>query len=137
MDQPYEQLLQASLDELERAQRELAEAQQSISEISTTCTSPDRSVSVTVDGHGDVRAVGFPTTEYSLMSGAELGRLIVATIRTAREEMADRVRDIMGPLLEREGLLGGVDGTPVPDMLSSLRDMLGSHDGSSRNGLRQ
>src|SRR5512139_1934649 len=91
--------LRATQDALGGVQRELAET-------TTSSTAHNRSVTVTVDGHGEITTIAFPTGAYRSMAPAELGELLVETIREARQAASQTAVSLFTPLMPPGTKLG-------------------------------
>jgi DNA-binding protein YbaB len=87
---------EAALAALEREQRKLAEVTRVINEETVTVRAKDRSLTVTLDGRGEVTNIGFNGVKYRSMAPAELSHLLVETIRTGRAQCAQKMAEVMG-----------------------------------------
>jgi hypothetical protein len=79
-------------------------------------TSRDHCLVVTVDARGELAALGFLGTRYRSAAPAELADLIVETVAAARQEAAERVARIFGPLIP-----AGVDTSDWGPAFAALR----------------
>ncbi|MEV0135000.1 YbaB/EbfC family nucleoid-associated protein [Dactylosporangium sp. NPDC050688] len=93
--------LRATQDALDAVQREL-------SETTTSSTSRNRAVTVTVDGRGEITAITFPTGAHRSMAPAELGELLVETIREARQAASQTAVSLFTPLMPSGTNLGAL-----------------------------
>jgi DNA-binding protein YbaB len=81
-------------DRIESAKAELAARKASV-------TSADHLVTVTVDAHNAVVDIKFHTTKYRTMAPDQLSRTLVDVLGRARQEMADAVVEVFGPLMDQ------------------------------------
>jgi DNA-binding protein YbaB len=103
-------LIQETLDELRSTQTRLAAARRKLHGTTSKASSPDRMVTVTVDAKGEVAAITFNTQKFRKMAPAELGSVLVETIREARQESRERVSSTFQPFFPQ--------GTSVTDILT-------------------
>jgi DNA-binding protein YbaB len=99
------------LNELRQQESTLHEMQRQVSEQTTSVSTRDHAITVTVDGRGEVIALTFNNSRYRRMSPAELGDAIVTVIADARRDAAERAVEVYAPMLpEGVALPGQVDG---------------------------
>ena len=94
-------------DRIEAAKAELASR-------TTSATSPDRMVTVTMNAENSVVGLKFNTTKYRSMPPEQLARTLLDVLERARREMADTVVEVFGPLMDqhddlRAAMTGGTD----------------------------
>ncbi|HWB37736.1 MAG TPA: YbaB/EbfC family nucleoid-associated protein [Rugosimonospora sp.] len=101
--------------EYEERKRAIAGLQQSLGSQATTVQSKNRELSVTMDANGQVTEVKFLSGRYRSMSGAELGALVVDTIRQARRQCLESVAAAYRTVLPA--------GLPLMDVLNGSTDI--------------
>jgi DNA-binding protein YbaB len=82
----FDEVMAEMMARLDKKREEVAQLYESQDEVTGTARSPRRQVSATVDARGEVVEVKFHGQSYKTMDPADLGKLIVTTIRDAREE---------------------------------------------------
>ncbi|MEU3650076.1 YbaB/EbfC family nucleoid-associated protein [Lentzea sp. NPDC034063] len=99
MSSPLQDQLEEALAEYRKQRAGLKALQERMSELSSTATAPRNVVSVTVDTHGQVTGVGFPTGAFKNMTPTELANIVCDTARKAqamaREKTAELVESMM------------------------------------------
>ncbi|WP_414941844.1 YbaB/EbfC family nucleoid-associated protein [Amycolatopsis sp. cmx-11-51] len=96
-------------DRIESAKAELASR-------TTSATSADHLVTVTVDAQNTVVGMKFHTTKYRSMPPEQLARTLLDVLGRARREMADTVVEVFGPLMDqRDDLRAAMTGTTEVD----------------------
>lgn len=108
MTTPLQNQVEQAMARLRETQDRLGAVQRELAETTTKSTSHNRAVTITVDGQGEISAVAFPTNAYRSMAPAELGDLLVATIRDARRAAAQTAAALYTPLLPGGSRLGDV-----------------------------
>jgi DNA-binding protein YbaB len=103
------------LADLGRQREAVGTFQQELAEATTTVAPRNRSISVTVDGQGELVDIKFPSQSYRTMAPAELGRLIVDTVTEARAEARDKAVAMLRDLAPT--------GLPVGDILRGPVDL--------------
>ncbi|GLZ02006.1 YbaB/EbfC family nucleoid-associated protein [Actinoplanes sp. NBRC 103695] len=96
--------LEALFSVLADEQHKLAEFQRKMSEASTVVDSPNRMVSATFDGRGELVKLTFNNTRYRTMSAAELATTLMDTIKRGRAAAFSQIDQLAG----RE-VLPGID----------------------------
>lgn len=124
MSNPLQDKIEQAFADLEHSQAAITAIQDELAAGSTTVTSKNRAVEVTVDGHGAVTEIKFPTKAYRTMAPAELGSLLVETLGEARRESEEAATNLMrttlpdsGPLLAAFG--GSTDFDTVLEELTT------------------
>jgi DNA-binding protein YbaB len=84
-------LLREAADELRQQQARLKSIRGELQDVTFKATSKDRMITVTIDTTGEVSSIAFNTAKFRRMAPAELGAILVETIRQARAESRDRV----------------------------------------------
>jgi DNA-binding protein YbaB len=120
--------------EYEKARQDLATAQQQLAGISGKARSKNRMLSVTVDGHGNVSEVKLHGARWRNMPPGELGELIVATIKDAREAAQKEKGAVLGPLMpDGQDLSGAIDWAAAfpdtPQLPAVIKDFLAGGPG--------
>ena len=86
----YDLIREAAAD-LDRKQRRLREIRAELAGTATKVSSVDNMVSVELDATGELTSVKFNSQKYRRMPPAELGAVLVDTIKRARAQSRDRV----------------------------------------------
>jgi DNA-binding protein YbaB len=86
MTSAFDHAMSDVLANLARKREDLARIHGSMDEVTNTVRSRRRQVSVTVDGRGEILDLKFHGQSYKSMDPADLAKLILDTIREAREE---------------------------------------------------
>lgn len=105
MSNPLQDRIEQAFAEFEHSQAALTAIQDELAANSTTVASKNRAVQVTVDGHGDVTEIKFPTKAYRTMAPAELGSLLVETLGEARREAVESATNLVRTTLPDSGPL--------------------------------
>src|SRR5258708_38379600 len=66
-------------------------------ELSGTAVSKRQSVKITVNVHGEITAIEFPTGAYKRMTPTELAEVVKATAQEAKAKAVDELRTLMQP----------------------------------------
>ena len=106
-----------------RDQRERIDAAKAELEARTaSATSPDHMVTVTVDAQSAVVGIKFHTTRYRSMPPEQLSRTLLDVLGRAKQEMADAVVEVFGPLMDqRTDLRAAMSGhTELDDAFSAI-----------------
>jgi nucleoid-associated protein EbfC len=115
-DNPFGGLdLNALLGQAQQMQEQLASAQERLAEATVDGTVAGGAVTVTVNGVGELQRVDIKAGEFDggdADSLADLGDLIIAAYRDARQQADDLASQSLGPLA---GGLGGALGGDGPD----------------------
>jgi DNA-binding protein YbaB len=114
MGLPYEDAMKELMAEFESTRSNLAKAQESMQAASGTARSKSRMLSVTVDGHGEVTELKFHNQSWRTMAPGELSKVILQTIKDARQaaqkEMLASVSKLMPAGLDlTDAFAGKVD----------------------------
>ncbi|GAB1691052.1 YbaB/EbfC family nucleoid-associated protein [Krasilnikovia sp. M28-CT-15] len=88
----------------------LGRMQRDIADVTATVTGPRNAVGVTVDAHGDIVDLVFPTAAYRAMAPAELATLLRGVLSQARADAAGQVADIVHRHQGDQGRLGAAAG---------------------------
>ncbi|WP_406207955.1 YbaB/EbfC family nucleoid-associated protein [Kitasatospora sp. NBC_01560] len=123
-------------EQIEQAMNELAEQQAKMTakakelEVATaSVTSKDRMVTAVVGAQGQVVSLTFHTSAYRSMAPAELSRVLVEVLNTARADIGERVIEGMSSFSGLDELLRSsmTGGTELDDLLEPLRAMRPGH----------
>ncbi|MEO3928861.1 YbaB/EbfC family nucleoid-associated protein [Micromonosporaceae bacterium B7E4] len=106
----YEQLV----TEYERSRQRLATLHERMSALTSSATSDDGLVTVTVGARGELSTVEVEPRAYRRLAPTELGESIVATARKAGEQVAEQLRELLSPLMPA--------GVPVEKLLAPGAD---------------
>jgi DNA-binding protein YbaB len=104
MDGPLDDAMKELMAEYEKARSDLAKAHERIKSVSGKARSKNRMISVTVDSRGDVAELKFHGAAWRNKPPDELSKLIVQTIKDAREAAQKEMWAAVGPSLP-----GGLD----------------------------
>ncbi|MFC3499558.1 YbaB/EbfC family nucleoid-associated protein [Micromonospora krabiensis] len=111
MTGPLYDRIERTYAEFEQKKAAIGDIDRQVSETQTTVTAKNRALTVVVDGRGDVTEVKFLTNAHRTMAPAELGNLLVETIKEARTEArrkaATLFESVLSPGLPLAGLLSG------------------------------
>jgi DNA-binding protein YbaB len=99
MSSSLQEQLEQTLAEYRRKREDLRGMQQRMSEISVTIAAPRNVVSVTVDQHGQVTGVQFPTAAYRSMAPLELANTVRDTMQKAQQKARAELTEMMEPLM--------------------------------------
>ncbi len=108
-------MLKDQRDRIESAKADLASR-------TSSATSADHMVTVTVDAQNSVVGIKFNTTKYRSMPPEQLARTLLDVLGRAKEGMTDTVVEVFGPLMDqRDDLRAAMAGnTEVDKMFSGL-----------------
>jgi len=124
MSSPLHNSIEQAYAELERQKEALADVQSQLVDLTTTVTSKNRALTVTVDARGAVTAIKFLTSGYRQMAGPELAGLLIETMNQARDEAMART------VAQFQSILP--DSMPLHDMVQGRVDL----DGILRDAMR-
>lgn len=85
--------------ELRRQQARLKSIRKKLAATNTKISSRDRMVTVTISPNGDLKKIEFNSQKFRRMAPAELGAMLVETIRQAQAETRERFLRANEPLL--------------------------------------
>ena len=83
----------------ERQRAEFAELRQRVAAASSTVTSKNRMITVTVDAGGEITSLKFNTQAYRSMAQAELATAVLETIQEASQAVRSTVEQAVAPML--------------------------------------
>jgi DNA-binding YbaB/EbfC family protein len=92
--------LQAALAQAQQVQQQLLEAQQKIADTEVTGQAGGGLVEISLNGHGKVTAVRIDPGVVDPADVETLQDLIVGAFEDAAREMADTVKNLLGPLAQ-------------------------------------
>jgi DNA-binding protein YbaB len=90
---------ESAVAELRRTQERIKSVSENLRAKPTEVSSKDKMVTVAVDERGEVTSITFNTAKFRRMAPAELGAVLVETIRQARAVSRDRLMSAYKPLL--------------------------------------
>ncbi|MEV6229741.1 YbaB/EbfC family nucleoid-associated protein [Saccharopolyspora shandongensis] len=90
MSSPLFNEMEAAMAELRAQQAKIRDAQEQTQKETTSATSKDRMITVTVDHQQRLTAVRFDGTRYRSLAPAELANRIVELVREAQEDAAGK-----------------------------------------------
>lgn len=108
MSSPLQDQLEEALAEYQKQRAGLKALQERMAELSSTATAPRNVVSVTVDTHGQVTGVGFPTSAYKNMTPTELANVVCDTARKAQAMAREKTAELVESMMPT-----GLSGRPV------------------------
>ena len=88
--------LEAAFATLAEEQRKLADFQRKMGEASTTVESPNKLVSATFDGRGELVKLVFNNTKYRSMAPKELAGVVFDTLSRGRGEAFGKIGEMAG-----------------------------------------
>jgi hypothetical protein len=91
--------LEEATKELRRQQARLKAVRRKLERTATKVSSRDRMVTVTIDHTGDLERIEFNSQKYRRLPPAELGTVLVETIRQAQAQNRERLARAYQPLL--------------------------------------
>ncbi|MEV4560475.1 YbaB/EbfC family nucleoid-associated protein [Kitasatospora sp. NPDC049285] len=91
MNLDVEGRIEAAMAVMREQQQKMAAAKAELDKVTTTVTSKDRLVSVTVGPQGQVTSIKFLNTAYQSMAPAELSAALVTVLNEARGRMGEKV----------------------------------------------
>jgi DNA-binding protein YbaB len=96
----FEAAAEQALAHYRELRRDAMNIQQQIKEISATAVSKRQTVKVTVNVHGEISALEFPTGGYKRMTPTELAEAIKTTAQEAKAKALDDLNALMEPKLQ-------------------------------------
>lgn len=99
MPSGFESMLNEAMAAVHEQRDKLMRQQRSLNEITATVRSKRRQVSATVDARGELVELMFHGQSYRHMSPEDLGRLVVQTVREARNDAQTQLWESMGDSL--------------------------------------
>jgi DNA-binding protein YbaB len=114
MTSAFDSVFSEVMAELEKQRESLAELHKGLNEVNATVRSKRRQVSATVDGRGEIVELKFHGETFRTMPAPDLAKLIVDTIRQAKEEARSQSWESIGEALP--------DGAEIADVVSGDYD---------------
>ncbi|MEV0052204.1 YbaB/EbfC family nucleoid-associated protein [Saccharopolyspora shandongensis] len=99
MSYSFQDNLEQVLADYRRNRENLQALQEKMTEKSSTATAPRNAVSATVDIHGQVTAIAFPTNAYKNMAPAELANAVRDTVRKAQQQAREEMIGLVEPMM--------------------------------------
>ncbi|MEV6712782.1 YbaB/EbfC family nucleoid-associated protein [Lentzea sp. NPDC051208] len=99
MSSPLQDQFEKTLADYRKKRADLKDLQARMAEMSSTATAPRNVVAVTVDTHGQITGVSFPSNAYKNMAPAELGGIICDTVRKAQAMAREQLTELMEPMM--------------------------------------
>ncbi|MGW0436562.1 YbaB/EbfC family nucleoid-associated protein [Micromonospora sp. NPDC003197] len=145
MSSPLHDRIDQAYAEFEEKKSAIGDIERQMASAQTTVTAKNRALTVHVDGRGDLVEVKFPTNAYRTMAPAELGNLLVETVKAAREEAREKAtslfESILSPGLPLAGLIKGTTNADqmFDDAMRSIREAFGGGraPASGESGVRR
>jgi DNA-binding protein YbaB len=91
--------LEQTLAEYRQKRADLRKLQERMADMSSTATAPRKVVSATVDTHGRITGIAFPTNAYKNMAPAELANVVCDTVRKAQALAREELAELMEPMM--------------------------------------
>lgn len=95
MTSPYAHELERLREEYRRTRTEFVEVGKKLRTLTSTVTSPDGFLTMTVGPQGDLTELKFNNEKYRDMRPKELANAIQETLGKARDGLANQIRDVM------------------------------------------
>lgn len=95
----FDAAAEEALARYRQLRRDAMNTQRQVQEISGTAVSPRQTVKVTVNVHGEISALEFPTGGYKRMTPTELAEAIKATVAQAKAKALEELNALMEPKL--------------------------------------
>ena len=99
MSSPLQDQFEKTLAEYRKKRADLKDMQSRMAEMSSTATAPRNVVVATVDTHGQITGISFPSNAYKNMAPAELGTVICDTVRKAQTMAREQLVELMEPMM--------------------------------------
>lgn len=98
MSSSLQDQLEKTLADYQQRRTDLRELQARMAEMSSTATAPRNVVSATVDTHGQITGIAFPTNAYKGMAPAEIANVVCDTVRKAQAMARAEMVKLMEPI---------------------------------------
>lgn len=105
MTGPLHNRIEEAFAELQNAQAAIAGAQETLAGSTSSFTTHNRALTVTVDSQGRLTEVVFHTGAYRSMAPAELGTLLVEAARAAQDDAAQSAMATFQAVMPGNGML--------------------------------
>ena len=132
----YTEAMESMLERYRAAKTKAADIQQKLSAVTGTATAQRQTVKVTVNMHGEITALEFPTGAYKRMTPIELAEAITSTVASAKAKAVEAMREALEPeTADRPNLMSLLQGEL--DVAASMPDEMPMPDAISeylRNG---
>ncbi|MDT7785413.1 MAG: hypothetical protein QOF58_3832 [Pseudonocardiales bacterium] len=99
MSSSLQDQLEQTLAEYRKKRADLQEMQARMAEMSSTAAAPRNIVTATVDTHGQITGIAFPTNAYKNMAPAELANVVRDTVRKAQTMAREQLVELMEPMM--------------------------------------
>jgi DNA-binding protein YbaB len=99
MSSPLQDQLEQALAEYRQRRADMQQLQVTMAGMSSTVTAPRNVVSATVDSHGQVIAVVFPSKAYKNLAPAELATVVCETVGKAQTMAREELAELMEPMM--------------------------------------
>jgi DNA-binding protein YbaB len=121
----YQEQLGQLMAQLDGKRKELLTAREDMAQQTAKVTSKDRMVTVVVGAQSELRELKFHTEQYRSMAPAELSKVLVEVIETARTQVRDKLLQNAAPLMAvgeqlRDSLIGG---SPLHSLIGDVGRM--------------
>jgi hypothetical protein len=122
MTPSYEASVDALMSQLERQQETIEQSLRAAAAIHASASSPDHTVTVTLNQLGDITELTFAGGRHRSMPPAELSRIVIDTVAAAKADLRRQLADVYQKLTP-----GSLDLADVMsgdfDVAKTLRDM--------------
>lgn len=99
MSSSLQDQLEQTLAEYRQRRADLKDMQAKMAEMSSTASAPRNVVTATVDTHGQITGITFPTNAYKNMAPAELATVVCDTVRKAQVMAREQLVELMEPMM--------------------------------------
>ncbi|SFR29910.1 YbaB/EbfC DNA-binding family protein [Lentzea waywayandensis] len=99
MSSSLQDQLEQTLAEYRQKRADLQQMQEKMAEMSSTASAPRKVVTATVDTHGQITGIAFPTNAYKNMAPAELAKVVRETVRKAQTMAREQLVELMEPMM--------------------------------------
>lgn len=99
MSSSVEDLFEKTLADYRQTRAGLKDLQERMAQMSSTATAPRNVVAVTVDTHGQITDVSFPSSAYKNMAPTELANIVCDTVRKAQTMAREQLAEMMEPMM--------------------------------------
>jgi DNA-binding protein YbaB len=123
MSSTFEAHVQQAMNRLAEHRERLLATSRELAAATSSVTSKDRMVTVTIGAKGEIGSLVFNTRAYRNMAPAELSSVLIDVLNRARGQMADKVASAYGSVTGLGPSVGDVlrGGTELDDVIGSLR----------------
>ncbi|SDP42028.1 YbaB/EbfC family nucleoid-associated protein [Lentzea jiangxiensis] len=99
MSSSLEDQFEKTLADYRQKRAGLKDLRARMAEMSSTATAPRNVVTATVDTHGQITGVSFPSSAYKNMTPTELANIVCDTVRKAQTMAREQLAEMMEPMM--------------------------------------